>query len=288
MKATVIKEKGPGEIRLSLPLYHQSVSLTLDRELCFVCEICSLVCPRDAIRVFSEDGELDIDIDRTKCLMCELCSYFCPVSAIKLEFNLAPKSLFEESDAVSPPPGGPLLDPTRCSYGCPPVRGREPHWCRSDREWVEGAAEDCPKSCLTCLKGCTREAFRVEGIEVAVDPDICLHCLACHEGCPQEAVRVEPYFLGSVTIRSELCPDDCSLCIDACPTKAIERTEGRVEVARKSCLYCGACRVACTYDLIDVERDWVFGESASFSAAWDDAAARLKGSVRAREERDGL
>lgn len=57
-------------------------------ERCIACKLCEIICPAQAITIFSEvrldlsRRTLQYDIDLTKCIFCAFCQEACPVDAI--------------------------------------------------------------------------------------------------------------------------------------------------------------------------------------------------------------
>ena len=74
-------------------MYQELVELCLDKTACLKCEICSLVCPREAVAVTPSDAGLDITIDPRLCVLCEICAHFCPTGAVSLRLNGVPKTI---------------------------------------------------------------------------------------------------------------------------------------------------------------------------------------------------
>ena len=55
-----------------------NVTRTRDLDLCLSCEICSTVCPADAIAMEYRAGQFLPRVDDDKCTDCELCLEICP------------------------------------------------------------------------------------------------------------------------------------------------------------------------------------------------------------------
>ncbi len=53
-----------------------------------------------------------------------------------------------------------------------------------------------------------------------------------------------------IAVRSNMCIDDCRICIDACPRSAIARNNGGVGIQNDICLRCGTCASACPAEVI--------------------------------------
>ncbi len=87
------KRETPQKLELTLAMYVEQVSLVLDKSRCLTCEICSTVCPRQAVSIMIGETALDVTIDPRLCVMCEICSHFCPTGAITLFYNSQPKAI---------------------------------------------------------------------------------------------------------------------------------------------------------------------------------------------------
>ena len=81
------KRETPQKLELTLVMYIDRVSLILDKSRCLKCEICSTVCPRQAVSIIAGEADLDITIDSRLCVLCEICSHFCPAGAVTLLYN---------------------------------------------------------------------------------------------------------------------------------------------------------------------------------------------------------
>ena len=67
---------------MKLRYLHDTVSLTINEELCIGCEMCIAVCPHD---VFSIEGKKAKIADKAACMECGACRTNCPVDAIYVE-----------------------------------------------------------------------------------------------------------------------------------------------------------------------------------------------------------
>lgn len=71
-------------------------------ERCIACKLCEVICPAQAITIFSEarfDGSrrtIQYDLDMTKCIFCGFCQEACPVDAIVEGYNFEYSCLTHE------------------------------------------------------------------------------------------------------------------------------------------------------------------------------------------------
>ena len=277
MQASVHKRETPKLIELSLHMYQERVELRLDKEACLKCNICSLVCPRGAARVFPTDAGLDITIDPRLCVLCEICAHFCPTGAVTLKVNGVPKTILLDHQGLAPFFPKVCMDKERCTEPCPEGEEGKEHWCRQQMKLVGGQLSECPKHCQKCLETCPRQAIILdsEGQNTMPEPDLCLRCTQCLAVCEQEALTVNPQFIGELDIDDSKCPSDCMLCIEACPVKAIVREGERVYRKTDTCSYCGVCYNICDYDAVTLRRQEVVAEPGEFSHGWVEAVNRL-------------
>jgi MinD superfamily P-loop ATPase len=277
MIASVTKRESPRFLELTLQMYVDQVRLLLDKEACLRCDICSLVCPRQAVCITPGETDLEIDIDPRRCVLCEVCSHFCPVGAVSLTYNGETKAIFAAYQGLAPFLPSIRMDKSRCPEPCPPVPEGESHWCRQLLQLVANSLEECPKHCRRCLEACPRQAIVLDeaGQNTLPQPDHCLRCTQCLDVCRFDAIEVNPQFVGEVRIDDRKCPPDCSKCIDLCPVKAIVREGERVFLRVERCSYCGVCRNICDEDAITLTRREVVARPGKFSHAWDWALTKL-------------
>jgi 4Fe-4S ferredoxin len=267
-------------LELTLTMYVDQVSLVLDKPRCLKCEICSTVCPRQAVSIIAGESDLDISIDSRLCVLCEVCSHFCPTGAVTLLYNGQPKTILADHRGLGPFYPAITLDTLKCPEPCPPLPAGESHWCRQERRLVPNTLTDCPKSCRVCLTACPRQVVQLdpEASQVFPEPDLCLRCSQCLQVCRTQAIQISPKFIGWVVIQDELCPENCTKCIDLCPVKLIVREGERVYLKHEICSLCGVCRNICPEGAVTIMRSEVVAHPGEYSHAWEEALTRLTGS----------
>ena len=280
MLQPIKKRETAQRLELTLTMYVDQVGLLLDKTRCLTCEICSTVCPRQAVSLIAGEADLDIIIDPRLCVFCEVCSHFCPTGAITLLYNGRPKAILAEHRALANFYPAITLDASKCPEPCPPLPEGDSHWCRQERRLVANTLTDCPKSCRVCLTACPRQVVKLDedGSQVVPDQELCLRCTQCLQVCRTQAIQIVPKFIGRIVIRDELCPADCTRCIDLCPVKLITREGERVFVKHQVCSLCGVCRNICPESAVTIIREEVVAIPGEFSHAWEEAVAKLTGS----------
>jgi 4Fe-4S ferredoxin len=273
------KRETPQSLELTLVMYVDQVSLVLNKARCLKCEICSTVCPRQAVSILVGATTLDITIDPRRCVLCEVCSHFCPTGAISLLYNGRPKTILSDNRGVAPFYPAITLDAEKCPEPCPPLPEGDVHWCRTERRLVANTLADCPKSCRLCLTACPRQVVQLaaDGSHVFPDPAACLRCQQCLLVCRTQAIQIVPKFRGRVQINAALCPPDCTLCLDLCPVHLIVREGQQVYLKTPTCSLCGVCRNICPEGAISIIREEVIASPGEYSQAWENAVAKLRG-----------
>lgn len=272
---TVTEEK----LRVSLRMYVDEISLELDKTRCLKCDICAAVCPKDSVTIINLGDRLSIDIDETTCVLCEVCSYFCPNGSVVLKENGIPKKCLLANEGLLPFPSKIEIDTTRCPQGCEIEEERETHWCREQKKLVESLAAGCPKNCHLCLDICPVEVLTKEEGVVRVDAERCLRCVYCQEECELGAISVNRLMAGEIRIEDAKCPEDCSKCIDLCPTQAVHREGKRVFVEDRYCIFCGVCTNICDKEAITLVRKGIEANGERACAAWTNALEKLFGAA---------
>ena len=263
------------KIEVSLKMYVDEISLVLNKLICIKCDVCSKVCPKDAISVIQEEEGVRIGIDEDKCVLCEVCSHFCPVHAISIYYNDIPKSILFDNQGLLPFPKRITIDTTRCPSHCSKNPEGRHRWCRRDDRIIDNTYEDCPKFCFLCVENCPRDIIKVEDEAVQPDEDRCLACYHCLDNCEYGSIVITPVFYGEISIDSSLCPEECNKCIDQCPTKAITREGKDVLVNDRYCSFCGACVNICDKEAVNLKRTEIAAKEGEFSAAWSHAVDKL-------------
>ena len=107
-------------------------------------------------------------------------------------------------------------------------------------------------------------------------------------GYPAQPPVLPDRFRGLPEWRADACPDDCAVCVAACPVDAIVREQGTVRIDLGRCLFCGDCAAACPHDALRMIRDhrlavrqredlWLDGRERKLAAALDGEMKRLFG-----------
>jgi len=217
-----------GKLDVGQVLYTKHFALTLDRNLCKGCELCKIVCPREAISltpVKGADGKAApplVDIDENKCDFHGICAVACPFAAINITTNG-----INELPAVAKEAFPSLIrdinvDSKKCKTGC------------------RKCEETCPLNIISVSEA--EDGTR----EVNIQKELCAGCQICWLECPEDAIEVTKFIEGSIGIDAGKCEDGCKQCLNACPVDAIALDgDGKVYAKDINCVYCGACLQVC-------------------------------------------
>ena len=296
MPMKLVKIEDENELKVERILHSKRYSLTLDKDLCVGCEICSIICPREAIEVKAvpkANGEKarhpTIDVDEQKCQYCGICNTLCPFGALKVRVDGEHVVPVVETESFPQLIREIEVDATKCDLDCVKCE------------------EICP---LELIKVSVRTADGEEVLDVAsksnkenlsvhvdIKRDFCPCCRLCEMKCPKGVIRVRKMFQGVMKINQEKCPEGCQDCLDVCPiTGALYLgDDGKVHVNELYCIYCGVCKLVCPEEgALELQRTYVHHTPVR-SGAWNKALEKLtsttemtkelraKGSTKARE-----
>ena len=94
MPLKTVKKDAADKLTLEWILHVKKYKLALDKARCAGCQICSLACPKEAIKLEKQPKipgqkakKAKVDIDLAKCNFCGVCDVACPYGAIKVTLN---------------------------------------------------------------------------------------------------------------------------------------------------------------------------------------------------------
>ena len=213
-----IKKDETDALTLEWVLQVKNFKLTLDKKRCVGCQICSLACPKEAIKTENQpkiQGEktkkAKVDIDLAKCNFCGICDFTCPYGAIKVTLNGSHD----------------LSVMAKESY---------PQLVRD----IKVDASKCQKECVECEKACPLSLIKISKIgydgkpienfealspsekkrvqlSLEVQKEYCPTCRVCEFKCSPGTLKVKKTFEGVIAIDQEKCPEGCKDCLDVCP-----------------------------------------------------------------------
>ncbi len=73
-------------------------------------------------------------------------------------------------------------------------------------------------------------------------------------GCASRAGKLEQHSDVHPWVNSKLC-ENCGICLDYCPTEAIDQKDGYVSIIKEKCIGCGECLVVCTAGAVKMRWD---------------------------------
>ena len=256
------REQG-GKLEIGRELYTKRFALTVDRARCKGCQLCKLVCPKDAISRRPQE-DLDgkarpplVDIDPAKCDFEGICSASCPFAAITITVDGSETLPAVEYDAF-------------------PTLTRD----------ITVDAANCEDGCTLCEEKCPLGLIKVdpEAKTVDIQKECCSGCQTCWAECPEEVISVEKFIEGSIDIDTSRCPEGCKRCADVCPVHAIEYEDGEVFANDYHCIYCGTCMEVCPEEgAIKVERTAI-RHSKIESGAWNKGLEKLTSAAGLQRE----
>ncbi|MFQ6095746.1 MAG: 4Fe-4S dicluster domain-containing protein [Candidatus Bathyarchaeia archaeon] len=261
MPMRIVKTETEDELVVERIMHARRYSLFLDKKRCVGCEICQIVCPREAIesrKPTKVEGEKlkqpTIMIDENKCQFCGICNAICPFGALTLEIN--------DERTV----------PVLTTESFPQVIHE-----------IEIDTDKCPTDCDECEEACPFGLIEVSvnkernEVRVEVDKDHCPCCRLCEVKCPYDAIHTRKIIFGSIRIHSEKCPESCQDCVDVCPIPGVLylSPDGKVHVNDFCCIYCGVCRIVCPVEeALEIQRTSVHHTPVR-SGAWNKALEKL-------------
>jgi len=259
-------------------LHTRRYSLILDKKLCKGCEICSIICPREAIKIIKTQkakGEKarppTIDFNAQKCSYCGICEPICPFGALQIRVNKEHVVPVVEKESFPNLIREIEVDASKCDVGC----------------------IDCEKACpLSLIKVTvltpdgqelkaeeTKTQSEKRGLKVNIDikKSLCPGCRLCEMKCKKGAIHVRKIMHGLLNISSEKCPSGCQDCLDACPIPGalILDGNGKVHSNETFCVFCGACKIVCPVEgALKMDRKSIHHTPVS-SGAWNEALEKL-------------
>lgn len=257
-------QKTEGNSKLIVERIHHAkkYKLTIDRTLCVGCELCSLVCPREAITVSKQpkkEGQKIqrplTDVDKTKCHYCGICVTICPYGAVQVTIDNENITSVVEKESF-------------------PQLIRE----------ITVDTTKCPTNCTDCEEACPLDLIKVTSnpttkkITVDIKEGQCPCCRVCEIKCPEGAIIVRKIFTGKLEINQKKCPPGCQDCLDVCPIAGalyLSEKDGKVYVNELFCTYCGVCKIVCPEEgALELSRSTI-RHTPVRSGAWNKALEKL-------------
>jgi len=274
-RGTTSKRSNEQSVVLERKMITRSHLLNLDRVKCVGCELCTAVCPQEAVEFVPgvvEEGKLvqrpTVDIDPQKCNFCGECVIVCPVNALTMLVDGEERLPILELEAF------PTLTKEITVDGS-----------QLPKDKVDAVVECCPTEVITVQVKRSKKGKVTRVLDVQVDESDCIYCKQCEAESPVTFQVTRP-FEGLIRLRESLCPAGCQACADICPTDALLMRDGSLVLDDRFCLYCGACAQVCPVPEALIVRRHRVRHSPVKSGAWMEAVEKLVSLEMAAQEMD--
>jgi 4Fe-4S ferredoxin len=282
-----VKKDSADALTLEWVLHVKNYKLTLDKKRCVGCQICSLACPKEAIKTQKQpkiQGEkakkAKVDIDLAKCNFCGICDVTCPYGAIKVTLNGAHDLSILAKESYPQLVRDIKVDTRQCQKECTECETACPlSLIKISKIGYDGK----PIENLEALSPSQKKRVQVN---LDIQKDYCPTCRVCEFKCSPGALRVKKAFEGVIAINREKCPEGCQDCLDVCPIPgALTLGEDKkVHVNELFCTYCGACKNVCPVDEALTLKRTTIHHTPIHSGSWNKALERLTSPVDAAKE----
>ena len=277
-----IKKDTANALTLEWLLHVKDYKLTLDKTHCVGCQICSLACPKEAIKLEKQlklQGQkakrAKVDIDLAKCNFCGICDISCPYGAIRLTLNDQHALPVVEKESFPELIRDLKVDTRQCPKDCAACRDACPlNLIKISRLTYDGK----PVENLDSLTPSERKHVQVN---IDIQKEYCPTCRVCEFKCAPGVIKVRKLTEGKIAIDQSKCPEGCTDCLDVCPISgALYLSEDKkVHVDEKFCVYCGACKAVCPVpEALTLKRTKIF-HTPVHSGAWNKALEKLTSPV---------
>lgn len=287
MPLQTIKKDVADALTLEWVLQVKDYKLTVDKSRCVGCQICTMACPKEAIKTIKQpkiQGEATrkakVDIDLAKCNFCGICDVTCPYGAIKVTLNGAHDLSILEKESYPQLIRDIIVDTRKCEKECVECENACPFsLIKISKVGFDGK----PIQDLSALSA--NEKKRVQ-LSLDIQKDYCPTCKICEYRCTPGAIKVKKAIEGKISIDQTKCPESCKDCLDVCPIPgALELGEDKkVHVNEAFCIYCGACKNVCPVETaLCVKRTKII-HTPIHSGTWNKALERITSSSDAAKE----
>ena len=288
MPLKTIKRDTAEALMLEWVLHVKNYKLTLDKNLRVGCQICTLACPKEAIKIEKQEKKAGgkakkaiVDVDLTKCNFCGICDILCPYGAIKVTVNGEHLLSVVEKESFPQLIRDIQVDASKCPVDC--VECEEA--CPLDLIKITRVTAD--GKVVENLEGLTKEQKKNVQVKVDVEKERCPCCRICEFKCPEGVMHVRKFFHGKIVIHPEKCPEGCTDCLDVCPVTGalyLSEADNKVHVNEVFCVYCGACKIVCPVEeALELHRTKILHTPVS-SGAWNKALERLASPLEMSKE----